>query len=65
MTTLSDHDTAAGAERRIGAEVLAWALVHGLAVLAVDGPLRSLDPRDLQRIMGPVLDMVTNGMQPR
>lgn len=52
-------------ERRIGAEVLAWAPVHGLAVLAVDGPLRSLDPRDLQRIMGSVLDMVTNGMQPR
>jgi AcrR family transcriptional regulator len=53
------------ADRRIGAEVLAWAPVHGLAVLAVDGPLRSIDPRDLQRIMGSVLDMVTNGLQPR
>jgi AcrR family transcriptional regulator len=68
LGSVLDEWVAAGllpAERRIGAEVLAWAPVHGLAVLAVDGPLRSLDPRDLQRIMGSVLDMVTNGMQPR
>lgn len=52
-------------ERRTGAEVLAWAPVHGLAMLAVDGPLRSIDPRDLQRIMGLVLAVVTNGIQPR
>lgn len=53
------------ADRRTGAEVLAWAPVHGLAMLAVDGPLRSIDPRDLQRVMGLVLDVVTNGIQPR
>ena len=63
-----DEWVAAGifpAERRLGAEVLAWAPVHGLAMLAVDGPLRSTDPRDLERVMGLVLDVVTNGLQPR
>ena len=45
--------------------MLAWAPVHGLAMLAVDGPLRSTDPRDLERVMGLVLDVVTNGLQPR
>jgi AcrR family transcriptional regulator len=63
-----DEWVAAGifpADHRIGAEVLAWAPVHGLAMLAVDGPLRSIDPRDLHRIMGLVLDVVTNGLQPR
>ena len=49
------------ADRRTGAEVLARAPVHGLATLAVGGPLRSIDPRDLQRVMGLVLDVVTGG----
>jgi AcrR family transcriptional regulator len=63
-----DEWVAAGlypAGRRMGAELLAWAPVHGLAMLAIDGPLRSVDPRDLHRIMGSVLDVVTNGLQPR
>jgi AcrR family transcriptional regulator len=63
-----DEWVAAGifpAERRTGAEVLAWAPVHGLAMLAVDGPLRSIDPRDMHRIMGLVLDVVNNGLEPR
>lgn len=63
-----DEWVAAGifpAGQRLGAEVLAWAPVHGLATLAVDGPLRSVDARDLQRIMGLLLDVVTNGLQPR
>lgn len=29
------------AERRPGAEYLAWSAVHGLAILLIDGPLRS------------------------
>lgn len=50
------------AERRPGAELLAWSSVHGLAMLALEGPLRDLDP-DLGRRTGlAVIAMVVRGI---
>ena len=49
-------------ERRPGAEFLAWSAVHGLAMLLLDGPLRSLDAELTQAIGERVLRMVENGL---
>lgn len=49
-------------ERRTGAEFLAWSAVHGLAVLLIDGPLRSLDALQSQNIGQRLLDMVDRGL---
>jgi AcrR family transcriptional regulator len=49
-------------ERRPGAEFLAWSAVHGLAVLLIDGPLRSLDHPQRQAIAQRLLDMVEQGL---
>jgi AcrR family transcriptional regulator len=50
------------AERRPGAELLAWSSVHGLAFLALDGPLRSLDAATRDAIGSRVIDMVDRGL---
>lgn len=42
------------AEEREGAEFLAWSAVHGMAMLALDGPLRGL-PREAVRALTPRL----------
>jgi AcrR family transcriptional regulator len=47
---------------RPGAEVLAWSAVHGLAVLLIDGPLRSLDHAQTHAIEQRLLDMVERGL---
>ncbi|BAW09759.1 TetR family transcriptional regulator [Nocardia seriolae] len=49
-------------ERRPGAEFLAWPTVHGLAYLAVDGPLRFLEPAQLDHLTGQLLDMIDRGI---
>jgi AcrR family transcriptional regulator len=49
-------------ERRPGAEFLAWSAVHGLAMLLIGGPLRSLDPAQTQGIAHRLLDMVDQGL---
>jgi AcrR family transcriptional regulator len=49
-------------ERRAGAEFLAWASVHGLAMLAIDGPLRGLRPAQIHGITERLLDMVLQGL---
>lgn len=49
-------------ERRPGAEYLAWSAVHGLAMLAIDGPLRSFTPEHLQEVGQRLLDMVEKGL---
>ena len=57
--------TAAGvlpAERRPGAEYLAWSAVHGLALLIIDGPLRSRPPEQTGAIALRVVEMVENGL---
>lgn len=49
-------------ERRAGGEFLAWSAVHGLAVLLIDGPLRSLDDTQTHAIEQRLLDMVERGL---
>ena len=49
-------------ERRPGAEFLAWSAVHGLAMLLIDGPLRSLDPAQASDVGRRLLDMVDRGL---
>ena len=45
----------------------AWAAVHGLAMLLVDGPLRDLVPRDdtLTPLIDGVLDTILLGLEAR
>ena len=50
------------AERRPGAEFLAWSAVHGLAALLLDGPLRGLDPATAQTAGQALIDMVERGL---
>jgi AcrR family transcriptional regulator len=49
-------------DRRPGAELLAWSAVHGLAVLLIDGPLRSLDHPRTHSIEQRLLDLVERGL---
>lgn len=50
------------AERRPGAEYLAWSAVHGLAMLMLDGPLRGLVPDQAHAVGEHLLDMVERGL---
>lgn len=50
------------AERRPGAEYLAWAAVRGLAMLIIDGPLQRLSRRQRDEIGRRLLDMVEKGL---
>ncbi|WP_334186565.1 TetR/AcrR family transcriptional regulator [Noviherbaspirillum sp.] len=50
------------AERRKGAEFLAWSAVHGLAMLLLDGPLRQLDDAHAAATRERLLDMVVQGL---
>ena len=50
------------AERRPGAEFLAWSAVHGLAMLLIDGPLRGLDGAQARDAGRRTLDMVERGL---
>jgi AcrR family transcriptional regulator len=50
------------ADRRPGAEVAAWSSVHGLAVLLLDGPLRSVPPEGRDALIDAVLRMARNGL---
>lgn len=60
-----DELVAAGvlpAERRAGAEFAAWSMVHGLSTLLVDGPLRFVPDRDVEGLIGAVLEVVKRGL---
>jgi len=60
-----DEMVAAGvmpAERRPGAELLAWSAVHGLAMLHLEGPLRDLDEQTLQHAGRALIEMVVRGL---
>lgn len=60
-----DAMVAAGAlpaERRPGAELLAWSSVHGLACLALDGPLRGLAPDAIATTGDRIIAMVVRGI---
>ncbi len=50
------------AERRPGAEFLAWSTVHGLALLLLDGPLRDLADAQVEGLTERLLDMVERGL---
>lgn len=50
------------AERRPNAELLAWSAVHGLAGLALEGPLRSLPEEALVEVGRGVIAMVDRGL---
>jgi hypothetical protein len=50
------------AGRRPGAEYLAWSSVHGLAMLLVDGPLKTMPAEDRERVVEGLLDMVEQGL---
>lgn len=50
------------AERRPGAEFLAWSAVHGMALLMIDGPLRHAPPPMRQALALRLLDMVEKGL---
>jgi len=49
-------------ERRPDAEFLAWSAVHGLAMLAIDGPLRGLADAQTAAIGQRLIDMVERGL---
>lgn len=51
------------ATRRDGLDEAAWAAVHGLAVLFLDGPLAAADDRRKQLITDRLLDLVTDGIR--
>ncbi len=48
--------------RRAGAEYLAWSAVHGLAMLALEGPLRPMTRAQLRGIEQRLLRMVEAGL---
>ncbi|MEX1078964.1 MAG: TetR/AcrR family transcriptional regulator [Homoserinimonas sp.] len=50
------------AERRENAELPAWASVHGLGMLVIDGPLRGLTDDMVTAATARVLDMVDRGL---
>ena len=49
-------------ERRPGAEYIAWSSVHGLAVLLIDGPLRSHAREQAATLGQRLIDMVEKGL---
>ncbi len=63
MQCLNDMVTAGALppERRPFSDVAAWAAVHGLAVLLLDGPLRHLDPTQQAAAVTRLLDIVAAG----
>jgi hypothetical protein len=65
LSAALDRLVAAGAlpaERRPGAEYLAWSAVHGLALLVIDGPLRGRTPAQIGGLGQRLLDMVESGL---
>jgi len=50
------------ADRRQGAELLAWSSVHGLGMLIIDGPLRGLDDQTIAFATERLLDLVDRGI---
>jgi AcrR family transcriptional regulator len=49
-------------EERAGAELLAWSAVHGLAMLALEGPLRDLPPGAVDALAPRLVRMVDLGI---
>jgi AcrR family transcriptional regulator len=49
-------------QHRLGADLLAWSAVHGLATLLLTGPLRHLDAETVAALDRRLLDMVEHGL---
>lgn len=65
LVDVLDRAVAAGVlvpERRPGAEAVAWSSVHGLAVLLLDGPLRSIPDEQRDFLLDQVLRSVRTGL---
>jgi AcrR family transcriptional regulator len=65
LSAALDHAVHAGLlapGRRQGAEALAWSAVHGLAVLLLEGPLRSAGEQQREWMLEHVLAMVRGGL---
>ncbi|MCU1537884.1 MAG: transcriptional regulator, TetR family [Humibacillus sp.] len=66
LTDALDAMAAAGAlppEERPGAEILAWSAVHGLAMLALEGPLRDLPAEAVETLAPRLVRMVDLGLR--
>ena len=50
-------------DRRAGAEIPAWASVHGLATLLIDGPLALVTPEERARAVERSSDFMLNGIR--
>ena len=50
------------ADERPGAELLAWSAVHGMAMLALEGPLRDLPPGAVDELAPRLVRMVDLGL---
>ena len=63
--SLDDLHAAGGmrSRQRPWTDITAWASVHGLATLLLDGPLRSLPPADQQAAVQRLLDIVERGVR--
>jgi AcrR family transcriptional regulator len=48
--------------RRVGAETTAWAVVHGLAMLLLDGPIRGLPDEDRRRMVDAAVATLADGL---
>ena len=48
---------------RVDAEWSCWSTVHGFALLATGGPLRSLDAADIARLAGQTVDTLIRGLR--
>ena len=65
LNAVLDELVAAGAlpaKRRPGAEYPAWAAVHGIATLLVDGPLRDLPAVARDDVVNRVVEVVATGL---
>ena len=49
-------------KRRAGAEYIAWAAVHGLAFLIIEGPLSNASDKEIHVLSGRLLLMVEKGL---
>lgn len=49
--------------RRVGAEYAAWATVHGVSSLLLDGPLRDLPEPEVERVIDAALGVVNRGLE--
>jgi AcrR family transcriptional regulator len=65
LVDVLDRAVAAGVlpgDRRLGAEAVAWSAVHGLAVLLLDGPLRSVPAEQREALLEKLLLAVREGL---